>query len=131
MPRWGSGLPSGFGGDRLRVGPVTFADGTLGSATALLESPYEASSDRGIEVTAPEALASACRRAAEGGLSVAIHAIGDQAVRHALDAIASVESAGLRFPGPPRIEHVQLSRTEDWPRFRALSVVASIQPDLF
>jgi hypothetical protein len=125
----GLGIASGFGGDRLRVGPVKmFADGTLGSATALLESPYEVSSDRGIEVTSPEALASACRRAAEAGLSVAIHAIGDRAVRHALDAIASVESAGLRFPRPPRIEHVQLSRTEDWPRFRALSVVASIQP---
>ncbi len=53
----GLGLASGFGGDRLRVGPVKmFADGTLGSATALLESPYEGSSDRGIEVTSLEAL---------------------------------------------------------------------------
>ncbi|MGH7681743.1 MAG: amidohydrolase family protein, partial [Candidatus Eiseniibacteriota bacterium] len=81
-----------------------------------------------IEVTSREALADACRRSAEAGLSVAIHAIGDRAVRHALDAIGSVGEAGLRFPRPPRVEHVQLSRTEDWPRFRGLSVVASIQP---
>ncbi|MGH7680926.1 MAG: amidohydrolase, partial [Candidatus Eiseniibacteriota bacterium] len=46
------GLASGFGGDRLRVGPVKmFADGTLGSATALLEAPYEGSAESGIEVT--------------------------------------------------------------------------------
>jgi len=123
------GLASGFGGDRLRVGPVKmFADGTLGSATALLEAPCEGRAERGIEVTSPEAMSEACRRAAEAGLSVAIHAIGDRAVRHALDAIASVGEAGLRFPRPARVEHVQLSRTEDWPRFRALSVVASIQP---
>jgi len=123
------GLAAGLGGERLRVGPVKmFADGTLGSATALLEEPYEGSRDQGVEVMSPAQLAAACARAADAGLSVAIHAIGDRAVRNALDAIESSQRAGKRFPLPPRVEHVQLSRSEDWERFRRLGVLASVQP---
>ena len=123
------GLASGLGGDRLRVGPVKmFADGTLGSATALLEDPYEGSGQRGIEVMTPAEMGAGCCRAADAGLSVAIHAIGDRAVRNALDAIESALRAGKRFPLPPRVEHVQLSRAEDWARFRSLGVLASVQP---
>ncbi len=123
------GIAAGLGGDRVRIGPVKmFADGTLGSATALLEEPYEGRSERGIEVTPPDRLAAACRRAAEAGLSVAIHAIGDRAVRNALDAIETAQRAGKPYPLPPRVEHVQLSRVEDWDRFRDLGVIASVQP---
>ena len=123
------GLAGGFGGESLRIGPVKmFADGTLGSATALLEEPYEGSVERGIEVTPPEELAAACASAADAGFSVAIHAIGDRAVRNALNAIESAMNSGKRYPSPPRIEHVQLSRIEDWGRFRRLGVFASVQP---
>jgi len=123
------GLRSGFGAERLRIGPVKmFADGTLGSATALLEEPYEGSRDSGIEVTSAAALAEGCRRAAEGGLAVAIHAIGDRAVRQALDAIEGPLAAGFRYPLPPRVEHVQLARNEDFARFRSLGALASVQP---
>lgn len=123
------GLRSGAGNERLRIGPVKmFADGTLGSATALLEAPYEGQGQSGIEVTSREALADACRRAAEAGLSVAIHAIGDLAVRHALDAIEAPARLGLAYPFPPRVEHVQLARLEDIARFRSLGAAASVQP---
>jgi predicted amidohydrolase YtcJ len=123
------GLGAGLGGAYLRVGPVKmFADGTLGSATALLEEPYEGSENRGFEILSPAEMVSACGRAAEAGLSVAIHAIGDGAVRRALDAIEAVSLRGAPFPLPPRIEHVQLSRKEDWTRFRSLGVLASVQP---
>ncbi|HET9252593.1 MAG TPA: amidohydrolase [Candidatus Eisenbacteria bacterium] len=123
------GLATGMGGDRLRVGAVKmFADGTLGSSTALLEEPYEGTANRGIEVLSADDMASACARAAQAGLGVAIHAIGDAAVRNALDAIERTLRAGALFPLPPRIEHIQLSRVEDWPRFRKLGVLASVQP---
>jgi predicted amidohydrolase YtcJ len=123
------GLAAGLGGDRLRVAAVKmFADGTLGSSTALLTEPYERTSNHGIEVMPPDELAAACGRAAASGLTVAIHAIGDAAVRNALDAIERTLRAGARFPIPPRIEHIQLSREEDWPRFRSLGVLASVQP---
>jgi predicted amidohydrolase YtcJ len=123
------GLGSGLGSDRLQVGPVKmFADGTLGSATALLEDPYEGRADRGIEVLGPAELTDGCCRAMDSGLTVAIHAIGDRAVRNALDAIAEATHADATFPRPPRIEHVQLARTEDLSRFRTLGVLASVQP---
>jgi predicted amidohydrolase YtcJ len=105
-----------------------FADGTLGSSTALLEDPYEGKESRGLMRLSPEELGEGCLRAARAGLSVAIHAIGDRAVRNALDAIQSALARGARFPVPPRIEHIQLVRTEDLGRFRALGVVASVQP---
>jgi hypothetical protein len=125
----GLGLRSGFGTERLRIGPVKmFADGTLGSATALLESPYEGSSRTGIEVTSREEMAEACGRAAGAGLSVAIHAIGDRAVRNALDAIEAPLRRGLRYPLPPRVEHVQLARDSDFGRFREIGAIASVQP---
>jgi hypothetical protein len=124
------GLRAGFGSALLRVGPVKmFADGTVGSATALLEEPYEGGGlARGIEVTPAAELARHCGEAIRAGLSVAIHAIGDRAVRHALDAIESAQAGGVRFPRPPRVEHIQLVRTEDLPRFRALGTLASVQP---
>lgn len=122
------GLAAGHGGEHLRVGPVKmFADGTLGSSTALLEEPY-AAGGTGIEVMTPADLQKGCVAAAGSGLSVAIHAIGDRAVRNALDAIEHTLAAGGSFPLPPRIEHIQLSRPEDWPRFGALGVLASVQP---
>lgn len=123
------GLAAGLGGDRLRFAAMKmFADGTLGSSTALLEEPYEGTSNRGIEVMPRDELAARASRAADAGLSVAIHAIGDAAVRNALDAIEAVLESGRRFPVPPRVEHIQLSREEDWPRFRRLGVLASVQP---
>jgi predicted amidohydrolase YtcJ len=122
------GLAAGHGGEHLRVGPVKmFADGTLGSSTALLEEPY-AAGGTGIEVMTPADLQKGCVAAAGSGLSVAIHAIGDRAVRNALDAIEHTLAGGGSFPLPPRIEHIQLSRPEDWPRFGALGVLASVQP---
>jgi predicted amidohydrolase YtcJ len=123
------GLLNGFGSDRLRIGPVKmFADGTLGSSTALLESPYEGTGNVGIAVTPPAELREKTSRAARAGLTVAIHAIGDRAVRNALDAVEAALAEGRRFPAPPRVEHVQLAREEDFARFARLGVVASVQP---
>ena len=123
------GLRSGSGSETLRFGPVKmFADGTLGSATALLEGPYAGGVGTGIEVTSRDEMAAACTRAFHAGLTVAIHAIGDRAVRNALDAIAAPLGSGGRYVLPPRVEHVQLARDEDFARFRELGVLASVQP---
>jgi predicted amidohydrolase YtcJ len=122
-------LRSGWGNDRLRVGPVKFfADGTLGSGTALLEQRYDDDTGTGTEVIPFADLADRCSRARKAGLTVAIHAIGDRAVRQALDAIEAAVQGGEGFPHPPRIEHIQLAREEDFPRFKGLGVLASVQP---
>jgi predicted amidohydrolase YtcJ len=116
------GLRSGLGDDLLRVGYIkAFMDGTLASRTARLLD------GSGVQITSREELEDIVRRAARGGLPVAVHAIGDLANREALDAFeASREEwqpRGLR----PRIEHAQLLTAEDIGRFSELGVAASVQ----
>lgn len=105
-----------------------FADGALGSRTAALLEPYAvpvAGSPTGIWQTTPEELATAADRASRAGIAVQIHAIGDAAVRAALDALAPTIG---RTTAAPRIEHVQLVDPADVARFGRLGVVASVQP---
>jgi predicted amidohydrolase YtcJ len=121
------GLRSGLGDEWLRLGHLKiFTDGALGSQTAALEEPYAGSGDRGLLTIDPATLGPDVIRAAEAGIAVAIHAIGDRAVRVAVDAIAPTRAThpALR----QRVEHVQLLRREDIVRFGALGVIASMQP---
>jgi len=122
-----TGMRTGQGDEWLQLGHVKFfTDGALGSQTAALEDPYEGTDDRGILTFDPLELRTDVARAAAGGLAVAIHAIGDRAVRVALDAIAPtrITSPALR----QRLEHIQLVREEDLGRFGALGIIASMQP---
>jgi hypothetical protein len=102
-----------------------FADGTLGSQTAALLEPREGSDDLGVFRNAPDELARLAARAADGAIATQIHAIGDAAVRAALDALAPTVE---RVPFMPRLEHVQLCHPDDRARFAALGVAASVQP---
>jgi predicted amidohydrolase YtcJ len=89
------GLRTGAGSDWLRIGPVKlFADGALGSRTAHLLEPYAQRSDsyRGVATLQPEALDDAIRLATDAQLDVAVHAIGDAAVRSVLDAFERARS---------------------------------------
>ncbi len=116
------GLRSGFGDELLRLGYVkAFMDGTLGSRTARLLD------GSGVEILSRDAFADVVGRAAEAGFPVAVHAIGDQANRDALDGFAATRDAwqprGLR----QRIEHAQLLAPGDLGRFAELGVTASVQ----
>jgi predicted amidohydrolase YtcJ len=116
------GLSSPLGDGLLRIGYLkAFMDGTLGSRTARLLD------GSGVEITSREELAEIVRRGARAGWPVAVHAIGDQANRDALDAFAETRDdwgpRGLR----PRIEHAQLLAWEEVPRFREIGVTASVQ----
>jgi predicted amidohydrolase YtcJ len=102
-----------------------FADGTLGSQTAALLSPRDGSDDRGVFRTSPEELAELAGRAAAGGIATQIHAIGDAAVRAALDVLGPTTP---RVAFMPRLEHVQLCHADDRARFASLGVAASVQP---
>ncbi len=104
------------------MGPLkVIFDGSLNTRTAWCCAPYAGSDWSGTVNLAPAELADLCRRAAEGGLEVAVHAIGDAAVSAALDA---VQASGARGS----LEHVQLVGDADLPRFAALGVRASVQP---
>jgi hypothetical protein len=110
-----------------------FADGSLGSRTAALLEDFEAEPDRplpperrrGVWVTEPERLAELAERAAAAGIATQIHAIGDAAVRVALEALAPTAA---RVPLMPRLEHVQLLDRADLATFVAAGIAASVQP---
>lgn len=116
--------------DWVRGGGVKgFMDGSLGSSTAKMFDPYEKQPNNvGVYVTEPGAMLNLVRAADKKGLSVAIHAIGDQANSVLLDIFESVKKEngdkGQRF----RVEHVQHLRPGDYARFKAIGVVASMQP---
>jgi hypothetical protein len=81
------GLRSGFGGERLTLGPVKmFADGALGPRTAWMIAPYEGTRSIGIPRLTDQQLFDDILRANDAGIACAVHAIGDAACRVVLDA---------------------------------------------
>lgn len=123
------GIELGKGSQRLWFGQVKlYADGSLGSGTALLHEPYtDNPSQRGLATLTQKELQERVELAYRFGGDVGVHAIGDQAVTNVLRAI---EGARRRHDGHrrDRIEHVQLFHPDDLPLFRDLGVVASVQP---
>lgn len=127
------GLRSGFGDDFLRIGCVkAFADGALGPQTAAMLQPYENDpSNRGILMLDGEHLYEHARLAAEGGLGMTVHAIGDRAVHEVLNAFEQVRAYERKIGAPAlrhRIEHVQIVHPDDAGRLAKLGVIASMQP---
>jgi predicted amidohydrolase YtcJ len=123
------GITAGFGSDRLWFKHVKlFADGSLGSGTALMHSPYsDDPGECGIACLEKDMLKEKIKLAYSLGCDVAIHAIGDLAVTNALESIAA---ARKQYPADhrDRLEHVQLYRPSDFSLFHDLEVVASVQP---
>jgi predicted amidohydrolase YtcJ len=116
-------------GRRLRIaGMKAFLDGALGSRTALLLEPYEGETCHcGVEVLPRDQARDAVLATARAGLPSYLHAIGDAAVRTALDVLCDAlgpEGARLRH----RVEHAQMIHDDDLPRFAAHGIVASLQP---
>ena len=116
-------------GERLTVtGMKVFLDGALGTRTALLLDAYEDDPTHvGIAVTSRASADECVERAARNGLASYLHAIGDGAVRTALDAVTGVRGpadAPLRH----RVEHAQMVHDDDLPRFAEHGVIASVQP---
>lgn len=115
-------------GDRLSdlvtVGPLkVITDGSLGTRTAACSHPYpDDPHNHGVLTIPPAELVSLMTDATAHGISCAIHAIGDLANTHALDAFAATGATGT-------IEHAQLVAAVDIPRFARLGVGASVQPE--
>lgn len=106
----------------IRVGPLKIiADGSLGTGTAACEHPYAPEGDAGRMSVPGDELRELLTRAAVTGWEVAVHAIGDRAVRAALDAFTYTGAVGS-------LEHAQLVSHADLARFGRLDVTASVQP---
>lgn len=128
--------------DNLKMGPIVdpdhlldvrsvkiSSDGALGSrGAALFEDYSDRAGHRGLLLLTDEQLEHHIGRAMAAGFQVNTHAIGDLANARVLDyyqrLIGKYKSGELRH----RIEHSQILRVEDIPRFEALGVIASIQP---
>ena len=117
-------LDPAFGGSPLlTVGPFKIlTDGSLNTRTAYCVEEYHDTQDRGLLTVSTDELVPLITKASAAGIQPAVHAIGDEANRLALDAFETVGCRG-------RVEHAQLLRIEDIPRFAALGVAASVQPE--
>lgn len=116
-------------GPLLELGYVKLMnDGVLSAHTAVLLEGYR---DRegwvGEYITEPGELAMQVEALTSAGLPVAIHSIGDAAVRASLDAFEA--SINNPVPYPNRIEHIELIHADDVSRFKALGLAASMQPN--
>jgi predicted amidohydrolase YtcJ len=125
-----TGLRSGFGNERLRIGAVKiFADGALGARTAHMLEPFEGEPDNtGIAVATAEHLKDVIGKASRAGIACFVHAIGDRANREVLDAVEASRRKGEGRHLRHRIEHTQLLHPRDIPRLAQLGVIASMQP---
>ena len=117
--------PSG----RLTIRAVKFmADGALGSRGAAMHVPYtDDPENTGLMLLEPEEIERLTREAAAARFQPCIHAIGDRANTAVLDAFAAVLGD---YPGEDRrfrVEHAQILRPADIPRFRQLGVLPSMQ----
>ncbi|HEY9153035.1 MAG TPA: amidohydrolase, partial [Anaerolineales bacterium] len=127
------GLRTGFGDDWLRIGSVkVFMDGALGPRTAAMFDPYlKEPQNRGVLNLDGEELFEIGRHAADVGLGMTVHAIGDRANHEVLNAYEQMRAYEKKKGLPAlrhRIEHVQVLHPDDAPRLAALDVVASMQP---
>jgi predicted amidohydrolase YtcJ len=118
-------LPDEFG--RLwRTGTAKFfLDGVMESGTAWQVEPGPGGANGAPFWTEVDRYAELVRRCTEAGFACITHAVGDGAVRAALDAY---EAAGPPRRGMHRVEHIETLLDEDLPRFAELGVAASMQP---
>jgi predicted amidohydrolase YtcJ len=127
-----TGIRTGLGDDRLRLGPVKiFTDGSLLGATAAMTEPYcgcEHGNNTGYLQADAQELTAAALAAASAGWTLALHAIGDAAVDLAIETI---EKARERFGAPRsphRIEHGGYVRPDQIARIAANEIVLVPQP---
>jgi predicted amidohydrolase YtcJ len=101
-----------------------FMDGSLGSRTAALLSPYaDDPANSGLPRYEQTRLNAMTKERSAAGFQIGFHAIGDRAVEMALNALAN-GGPGMRN----RIEHSQVVEPQDIPRYKSLGIVASMQP---
>jgi len=134
LPLFASGPRSVADGRIITRAVKFYADGALGSRGAALYAPYaDAPATTGLMQTDAATVAPLYAQALRVGIQIATHAIGDRGNGEVLDwyrvALAQVPPDQRRIAEPRwRIEHAQVMRPSDEPRFAAMDVIASMQP---
>lgn len=128
-----AGIRANFGNDKLKIGGLKgFADGSLGSTTALFFAPYlddpKTSGLPSDEMFPESKMRDRILAADKAGLQLAVHAIGDKANQTILNFFAEAERQNGARDRRFRIEHAQHLRPEEIKRFASQHVIASMQP---
>jgi len=108
-------------------------DGVAENFTAAMLHPYlgpdgKPTGNRGLSFVDPELLKQHVTRLDAEGFQVHFHALGDRAVREALDAIEAARNANGPTDGRHHLAHLQMVDPADFPRFRELGATANMQP---
>lgn len=118
-----------FDNDFITSGMVKlFHDGVIDSGTAVMVEPYADDGGNGEPLFAEEHFRAAVVEADRRGLQIAVHAIGDGAVRAVLDAFEEARRLNGPRDSRHRIEHIEVIHPYDIGRFAELGVIASMQP---
>jgi predicted amidohydrolase YtcJ len=125
-----AGIRTGLGDEWIRLGALKIlADGSMGSGTAAFFEPYsDDPKTSGLLLYPIEELDKMIVEADAAGFQLAVHAIGDRANALVLDAFDKAAQRNGPRDRRFRIEHAQVVREQDFARYRALGVIASIQP---
>jgi predicted amidohydrolase YtcJ len=125
-----SAMAARYRSDMLSSGFVKlFVDGVVDSGTAVLVDDYaDRPGWKGEPLFEPARFADIAIEADRRGLQIAVHAIGDGAVRIVLDGYEAALKANGRRQSRHRVEHVEVIHPDDIPRFAELGVIASMQP---
>ncbi len=123
-----AGAPGGYHGTTVKI----MTDGVLENFTGALLEPYcdgcgGETDNKGLTYVDAAGLAEAVTVLDSHGFQVHMHAIGDRAVRNALDAVEAARSANGVSDNRHHIAHVQVIQPSDVPRFAALGVIANCQ----
>ena len=125
-----SQMAARYQGEMISSGFVKlFMDGVVDSATAVMVEDYANHPGwKGDPLFEPARFAAIATEADRRGLQIAVHAIGDGAVRIVLDGYEAALKANGRRDSRHRVEHVEVIHPDDIPRFKSLGVIASMQP---
>ena len=125
-----SQMAADFKGERLTSNRVKiFIDGVIESGTAAMLDAYtNRPGHLGEPIFDAATFAEAATEIDRRGMQIAVHAIGDAAVRIALDGYHAARKANGPRDSRHRIEHIEMIDLADIPRLAELGVIASVQP---
>ena len=124
-----SAMAAEFPGGKVRSGFVKmFMDGVVDSRTAFMLQDYPGTAERGEPLFEAERFKDICTEIDRRGLQIAVHAIGDAAVRATIDGYEAAKARNGPRDSRHRIEHIELIDRADVPRLGALGITASLQP---
>jgi predicted amidohydrolase YtcJ len=125
-----SAMTAEFADDWVSSGFVKmFMDGVVDSRTAFMLNDYPGvPGHRSEPLFEPQRFKAVCAEIDRRGLQIAVHAIGDGAVRTTIDGYEAAGQANGFRDMRHRIEHIELIDRADVPRLGALGITASLQP---